>query len=97
MILVNTDYITGKELKMLGIVKGTTVRAKHLGTDIVGGLKNLVCGEITGNMEMFTKRMGKEAEEMGADAVVNIRYGSSALMQGAAEIVAYGTAVKFEE
>ncbi len=103
MILVNTDYIAGKEFEMLGLVKGTTVRAKHMGTDIVGGLKNLVGGEITGYMDMLnearaiaTKRMAEEATQMGADAVVNVRYTSSALMQGAAEIVAYGTAVKFK-
>lgn len=104
MILVNTDYIEGKKFEMLGLVKGTTVRAKHLGTDIMGGLKNLVGGEITGYMEMLnearaiaTKRMAEEAEAMGADAVINIRYASSSLMQGAAEIMAYGTAVKFIE
>jgi len=101
MILVNTDYIEGEKLQMLGLVKGSTVRAKHMGTDIMGGLKNLVGGEITGYMEMLndaravaTKRMVAEANEMGADAIVNIRYASSALMQGAAEIIAYGTAVK---
>ncbi|NLK73282.1 MAG: YbjQ family protein, partial [Clostridiales bacterium] len=89
MILVNTDYIEGKKFEMLGLVKGTTVRAKHLGTDIMGGLKNLVGGEITGYMEMLnearaiaTKRMAEEAEAMGADAVINIRYASSSLMQG---------------
>lgn len=104
MILVNTDYIEGKKFEMLGLVKGTTVRAKHLGTDIMGGLKNLVGGEITGYMEMLnearaiaTKRMAEEAEAMGADAVINIRYASSSLMQGAAEVMAYGTAVKFKE
>ncbi|MFA5527987.1 MAG: YbjQ family protein [Peptostreptococcales bacterium] len=102
MILVNTDYIQGKELEMLGMVKGATVRAKHLGKDLMSGLKNLVGGEITGYTEMLsearaiaTKRMVEEAEGLGADAVVNIRYASSSLMQGAAEIVAYGTAVKF--
>lgn len=104
MILVSTDYIEGKKFEMLGLVKGTTVRAKHLGTDIMGGLKNLVGGEITGYMEMLnearavaTKRMVEEAEALGADAVINVRYASSALMQGAAEIMAYGTAVKIIE
>lgn len=103
MILVNTDYIQGKELEMLGLVRGTTVRAKHLGTDIMGGLKNLVGGEITGYVEMLTearsiatKRMVDEAEKLGADAVVNIRFATSSLMQGAAEIMVYGTAVKFK-
>lgn len=103
MILVNTDYIPGKELEMIGMVKGATVRAKHLGTDLMGGLKNLVGGEITGYTDMLsearaiaTKRMVEEAEGLGAEAVVNIRYSSSSVMQGAAEILAYGTAVKFK-
>ena len=102
MILVNTDYIEGKTFEMLGLVKGNTVRAKHMGTDIIGGLKNLVGGEIKGYMDMLnearaiaTKRMVEEAEAMEVDAIVNVRYASSALMQGAAEIIAYGTAVKF--
>lgn len=102
VILVNTDYIQGKEFEMLGMVKGTTVRAKHLGKDIMGGLKNLVGGEIVGYTEMLTearaiatKRMVEEAKGLGADAIVNIRFASSSLMQGAAEILAYGTAVKF--
>ena len=103
MILVNTDYIQGKELEMLGLVKGTTVRAKHLGTDIMGGLKNLVGGEISGYLDMLTearaiatKRMVDEGEKLGADAIVNVRYATSSLMQGAAEIMVYGTAVKFK-
>ncbi len=103
MILVNTDYIQGKELEMLGLVRGTTVRAKHLGTDIMGGLKNLVGGEISGYLDMLTearaiatKRMVDEGEKLGADAIVNVRYATSSLMQGAAEIMVYGTAVKFK-
>lgn len=103
MILVNTDYIQGKELEMIGMVKGTTVRAKNLGTDLMSGLKNLVGGEIVGYTEMLTearaiatKRMVEEAEGLSADAIVSIRYASSSLMQGAAEILAYGTAVKFK-
>ncbi len=104
MILVNTDYIEGKKFEMIGIAKGATVRARHLGTDIMGGLKNLVGGEITGYMEMLsearaisTKRMVEDAEALGADAVINVRYTTSSLMQGAAEIMVYGTAVKFVE
>ena len=104
MILVNTDYITGKELKMIGLVKGSTIQSKHLGKDITSGLKTIVGGELTSYTEMMnearaiaTKRMVQEAEEMGADAIVNIRYASSAVMQGAAEVIAYGTAVKFAE
>ena len=102
MILVNTDYISGKELEMLGLVKGSTIQSKHLGKDITQSFKTLVGGELTSYNEMMnearaiaTKRMVEEAQEMGADAVVNIRYASSAIMQGAAEVIAYGTAVKF--
>ena len=102
MILVNTDYISGKNLEMLGLVKGSTIQSKHIGKDIAQGLKTLVGGELSAYNEMMnearalaTKRMVLEAEELGADAVVNIRYASSAIMQGAAEVIAYGTAVKF--
>ena len=104
MILVNTDYITGKKLEMLGLVKGSTIQSKNLGKDIAQGFKTLVGGELKGYIEMMnearamaTKRMVAEAEELGADAVVNIRYASAAVMQGAAEVMAYGTAVKFAE
>ena len=102
MILVNTDYITGKNFEMLGLVKGGTIQSVHLGKDILSGFKTLVGGELVSYNEMMnnaralaTKRMAEEAEAMGADAVVNIRYASSAIMQGAAEVIAYGTAVKF--
>ena len=102
MILVNTDYIAGKELEMLGLVKGSTIQSKHLGSDIAQGFKTLVGGELKSYTDMMnnaralaTKRMVEEAEAMGADAVVNIRYASAAVMQGAAEVMAYGTAVKF--
>ena len=102
MILVNTDYITGKQLETLSIVKGSTIQSKHLGKDIISAFKTLVGGELTDYNEMMnearaiaTKRMVEEAEALGADAVVNIRYASSAIMQGAAEVIAYGTAVKF--
>lgn len=102
MILVNTDYISGKELEMLGLVKGSTIQSKHLGKDIIQGFKTLVGGELVAYNEMMnearaiaTKRMTEDAEKLGADAVVNIRYASSAIMQGAAEVIAYGTAVKF--
>jgi uncharacterized protein YbjQ (UPF0145 family) len=104
MILVNTDYISGKNLEMLGLVKGSTIQSKNVGKDITQGLKTLVGGELKAYNEMMnearalaTKRMVAEAEELGADAVVNIRYSSSAIMQGAAEVIAYGTAVKFVE
>ena len=102
MILVNTDYITGKELEMLSLVKGSTIQSKNIGKDITQAFKTLVGGELKEYNEMMnearalaTKRMVAEAESLGADAVVNIRYTSSAVMQGAAEVIAYGTAVKF--
>ena len=102
MILVNTDYISGKELEMLGLVKDSTIHSKHLGKDIAQAFKMMVGGELKSYNEMMnearaiaTKRMVAEAEELGADAIVNIRYASSAVMQGAAEVIAYGTAVKF--
>ena len=102
MILVNTDYINGKEFEMLGLVKGSTIQSKHLGKDIAQSFKTLVGGELKSYNEMMnearalaTKRMVEEAELLKADAIVNIRYGSSAIMQGAAEVITYGTAVKF--
>ena len=102
MILVNTDYISGKELEMLTIVKGSTIQTKHIGKDISQSFKTLVGGELKEYNNMMnearalaTKRMVAEAEELGADAIVNIRYATSAIMQGAAEVIAYGTAVKF--
>lgn len=102
MILVNTDFITGKELETLSLVKGSTIQSKHIGKDIAQSFKTLVGGELTAYNEMMnearalaTKRMVAEAEALGADAVVNVRYASSAVMQGAAEVIAYGTAVRF--
>lgn len=102
MILVNTDYITGKNFSMLGLVRGSTVQCKHLGKDFTQALKTLVGGELATYTEMLnearalaTKRMVEDAEKLGADAVVNVRYSSSGIIQGAAEVIAYGTAVKF--
>ena len=102
MILVNTDFISGKELETLQLVKGSTIQSRNLGVDILQGLKTLVGGELKGYSEMMntaralaTKRMVEEAEKLGADGIVNIRYASSSVMQNAAEIIAYGTAVKF--
>ena len=101
MKLYNIDYIPGKEIEALGLVRGAVVQSKNFGKDFMAGMKTLVGGEIKGYTEMLneargiaTKRMVDETEALGADAVVNVRYGSSAIMQGAAEIVAYGTAVK---
>lgn len=103
MKLVSIDYIPGKELEALDIVKGTVVYSKNIGKDFMAGMKTLVGGEIEGYTDMLntarqiaTKRMVDEAEALGADAVVNIKYGSSSVMQGAAEVVAYGTAVKYK-
>ena len=101
MQLVNIDYIPGKEFEVLGLAKGTVVYCKNFGKDFMAGMKTLVGGEIKGYTEMLiearqlaTKRMVDEAEELGADAVVGLRYGSSQVMDGAAEVLAYGTAVK---
>ncbi|MDC7127288.1 MAG: YbjQ family protein [Spirochaetales bacterium] len=103
MILVNTDYISDKEIETLGIVKGTTIQSKHIGKDITQSFKTLVGGELKAYNEMMndaralaTKRMKEEADELKADGIVNIRYSSSAIMQGAAEVIVYGTAVKFK-
>lgn len=103
MILVNTDYIAGKELEMLGLVKGSTIQTKHLGKDIGRVLKTLVGGELVSYNEMMndaralaTKRMVQEAQALGADGIVGVRYASASVMAGAAEVMAYGTAVKFK-
>ena len=104
MIIVNIDYISGKKLETLSLVRGSTVHSKNIGRDILSGLKTLVGGEIVDYTNMMnearaiaTKRMVEEAQQLGADAIVNVRYASSAIMQGAAEIIAYGTAVRFVE
>ena len=103
MMLVSIDSIPGKDFEPLGMVKGTIVQSKNFGRDFMAALKTLVGGEIAGYTEMLnearqiaTKRMVDEATALGADAVVGVRYGSSAVMQNAAEVVAYGTAVKFK-
>lgn len=102
MILVNTDYIDNKELKMMGMVQGSTIQSRHIGKDITQSLKTLIGGELKTYNEMMnaaretaTNRMIAEAEKLNADAIVNVRYVSTSVMQGAAEVVAYGTAVKF--
>lgn len=103
MKLLNINYIPGKEIEPLDVVKGTIVLTKNLGKDFMAGMKTLVGGELTGYTEMLnearqvaTKRMVDEAEKLGADAIINVRYGSSSLMQGAAEVIVYGTAVKIK-
>ena len=103
MILSTTESISGKELETLGLGKGSTIQTVNAVRDIGAGLKTLVGGELTRYNEMMndaralaTKRMVAEAEAMGADAVVAIRYSSASVMQSAAEVMAYGTAVKFK-
>ena len=102
MILVTTEGVSGKDLETLGLVKGSTIQTVNAFRDIGAGLKGLVGGELTKYSEMMnnaralaTKRMLEEAEKLGADAIVCIRYASSSIMQSAAEVMAYGTAVRF--
>ena len=102
MKVVNIDYLPNEEItEVLGLVKGTMVQSKNIGHDFMAGLKTIVGGEIVSYTEMIksaritaTKRMIEEAEALGADAVINVRYGSSSVMANAAEVIAYGTAVK---
>ena len=102
MILATTDAINGKELEVLGLVKGSTIQTVNMARDIGASLKTLVGGELTKYNEMMnnaralaTKRMVEEAERLGADAIVGLRYSSASVMQSAAEVMAYGTAVRF--
>ncbi len=101
MKLLSIDYIPGAEVEALGMVKGTVVYSKNFGRDFMAGMKTLVGGEIVGYTEMLNearqiavKRMVDEAEALGADAIIGIRYGSAEIMSGAAECIAYGTAVR---
>ena len=104
MIIVNTEEIAGKEIdEVLGLVRGNTIRARHIGNDIMAGLRNIVGGEVKEYTQMISEaredaleRMLDEAEKLNADAVVNIRFTTSQVMGGAAEILAYGTAVKLK-
>ena len=102
MKLLSIEYIPGKKIEALGLVRGTTVQCRNIGKDFMSGMKTLVGGEVTAYTEMLvearqiaTKRMVDEAETLGADAVIDVKFGSSAIMSGAAEVIAYGTAVKF--
>ncbi len=105
MIVVNTETIPGKKIvEVLGIVKGNTIRARHVGKDILAALKNIVGGEIEEYTKMVAEsreqsmdRMVEDARKLGADAVVNVRFMTASMMQGAAELLAYGTAVKLED
>ncbi len=104
MIISNTESIPGRSIvEFYGVVTGNTVRAKHVGRDIMAGLKNIVGGELKGYTELLqdsrkeaTDRMIEQAQSMGANAVVNVRFATSSISQGAAELFAYGTAVKVE-
>lgn len=105
MIVVNTETVPGRTIsQLLGLVQGNTIRAKHVGRDIAASFKNLVGGEIKGYTELLTEarreavmRMMAQAEQLGADAIVNVRFTTSAVTSGAAELYAYGTAVKLEK
>ena len=103
MKLLSIEHIPGVEFEALGMVKGTVVYSKNFGKDFMAAMKTLVGGEIVSYTEMLNearqiavKRMVDEAKELGADAVIGVRYGSSQVMNGAAEVIAYGTAVKFK-
>lgn len=101
MILVNTDFVPGQRIvEALGLVRGNTIRAKHIGKDFLAALRNLVGGEIKEYTEMLAdarttslRRLQADAERLGADAIINIRFVTSQVMTGAAELMAYGTAV----
>ena len=103
MLLLNIDHIPGREIEALSLVKGSVVQCKSVGKDFMAGMKTFVGGEIESYTDMLnearqlaTKRMVDDAERLGADAVVNIRYASASIMQGAAEITVYGTAVRYK-
>ncbi|MCK4247769.1 MAG: YbjQ family protein [Methanomicrobia archaeon] len=104
MIVVNTDFVPGREIvEVLGLVKANTIRAKHIGKDIMAGLRNIVGGELTEYTEMLSEsreealqRMIKQAEKLNADAVINVRFMTSSVAQGAAEMLVYGTAVRLK-
>lgn len=103
MFIVTTDYIAGKEIEMLGLVRGSTIQSKHIGKDILQSFKTIVGGELKAYTQMMneardiaTERMTEEAKALGADAIVGVRYASSSVMDGAAEVIAFGTAVKLK-
>ena len=103
MLLLNIDHVPGRDIEALSIVKGSVVQCKSFGKDFMAGMKTFVGGEIESYTQMLTearqiatKRMVDEAQALGADAVVNVRYASASIMQGAAEITVYGTAVRYQ-
>ena len=104
MLIVNTENIPGRRYEVLGLVRGSVVQSKNFGKDFMAGMKTLVGGEITAYTELLQEarqiamgRMVAQAEELGADAIVCLRYASSSVMQGAAEVISYGTAVRFTD
>lgn len=105
MLVINTAEVPGYEIvETLGMVKGSTIRAKHIGKDLLAVLRHMVGGELREYTQMMNEareialqRMEKEAEELGADAIVNIRFTTSSIMQGASEMLVYGTAVKMRK
>ena len=104
MKLFSIDYIPGADIEAIGLVKGAVVMSKNIGKDIGAGFKTIIGRQLKGHTEMLddagqiaTRRMTDEAEALGADAVVNVRYGSASILQGAAEILAYGTAARIIE
>jgi len=105
MFIVNTEFVPGKRIvRVLGLVQGSTVRAKHIGRDIAAGLKNLVGGELKGYTELLNesrneslRRMIEQAQRMGANAILNVRFGTSTITAGASELLCYGTAVVLED
>lgn len=103
MILVNVDYISGREFDVISLVKGSTARAKHIGKDFLAGFRNIAGGEVDEYTEMLSEareiaisRMIADAERLGGDAIVNVRFASSDIANGVAEVIAYGTAVKLK-
>ncbi len=102
MLIVTTDFVAGKEItQVLGIARGSTVRARNIGRDIFAGLKNIVGGEISEYTKLLAEareqaiiRMKADGERLGADAIINVRFSTAMIMQGTSEILAYGTAVK---
>ena len=102
MLIVSTETVPGKTIEVLGLVEGSTIQSSHIGRDIGASLKTIVGGELKGYSEMMeraraqaTERMVAQAQRLGADAIVCVRYGSASVMQNAAEVLAYGTAVRF--
>ncbi|MDR0767502.1 MAG: YbjQ family protein [Methanosarcinales archaeon] len=103
MILVTTDHISGKELETIGLVKGATIQAKNLGRDITQAIRSIFGGELIAYTDLMNQsretaiqRMIEDAEKLGADAIVNVRFSTASIMKGASEVFAYGTAVKFK-